>query len=140
MKKSLVEKGWSLTKIAIIIFNPQIKKYCVIDGRNRVSIMKEFSDLIKNKNIRAYILDHKKEIPKVFFKYMYRCLVFLMFKNYEKVFMYIAGHCSNQESNVSIREGLADKISLAKKVKNSSVCKSMSMETIARLACKLFSF
>ena len=51
--------------------------------------------------------------------------------------MYIAGHCSNQESNVRIKETLADKISLAMKVKSSNVCKAMSMETIARLACKL---
>ena len=51
MKNSILEKGWSLKQIAIIIFNPEIKKYCVIDGRNRVSIIKDYSEFIKNKNI-----------------------------------------------------------------------------------------
>ena len=76
MKTSILEKGWSLTKIAILILNPEIKKYCVIDGRNRVSIMKEYGNSIKNKNIRAYILDHKIEIPKVIFNFLHYCSIY----------------------------------------------------------------
>lgn len=51
--------------------------------------------------------------------------------------MYLAGHSSNQECNVTIRETLADKIALAKRIKDSNVCKALSIETIAKLACKL---
>ena len=54
--------------------------------------------------------------------------------------MYLAGHSSNIDGNIKIKERLADKLSLARKIKASSVCKAMSMETISRLVCMVIIF
>ena len=67
MKISIIECGWLLTKIAIIIYKVEIQKYIVIDGRNRVSIMKKYIKDPLKKRIKAYILDHTVDIPKVIY-------------------------------------------------------------------------
>ena len=99
-----------MQSIAIVIYNKNINLYCVVDGRNRIAIMKRLN-FCSETVILAYKLDHNVDIPKVF--------------------MHIAGHMSNRQSNARFRENFFDKVNLCRKILASQTCNNLSIEKIA---------
>lgn len=91
---------------------PLFEKYAVIDGRSRIYIMKNCITYNQNQKVKAVILDHTKNIPKEYF--------------------FIAGHTTNQICNSTAKDTLADKVSLAQKLKGTSL-KTLSQKATARL-------
>ena len=91
---------------------PLLKMYAVIDGRSRIYIMKNCLTYNRNQKVKAILLDHTKNIPKELF--------------------FIAGHTTNQICNSTAKDTLADKVSLAMKLKGTSL-KTLSQKETAKL-------